>query len=128
MKASGLPGKKHRDAKCAKDLSYITLFWSVGLIYGRAVLVDELRAAIGADGGENCEDDESDEEDAARANSEFCAHGETKQAEAGGKAGGDDHERFVNCENGLDGAGGKNGGLGEPSGECGETSGESTEI
>jgi hypothetical protein len=91
-------------------------------------LVDQLRAAIGADSSQNCEDDESDEKNAARTSGEFRTHGETEQAKAGGEAGGDEHKRFVNRENSLDGASREHGGFGEPSRECGEAGGESAEI
>lgn len=92
------------------------------------VLVDELRAAVGADDGDDCERDESEEKNAAGGGGEICALAETIYGENGGQAGGDEHERFVDFEDALDGEAGFDGRLGEPSGKCGGECGESAQI
>lgn len=57
------------------------LFWRGGEIYGGGVLVDELGAAVGADGSEDGERDESSEKDAAERGGEVAALRETEDAE-----------------------------------------------
>lgn len=105
----------------------LQLFWRWE-IYGGGVLIDELGAAVGADDGENGERDESGKEDAAKSGGEVAALRVTENAESERKAGGDEHDGFVNFEDVLYVREFRDGRLREPAGCGGEESSERAEV